>query len=695
MSDGWDLQNLFYCLDELGYVNPDLKSWWPNAIVNFIHNIDPSNTHYRWLGDTQSGVILQDSSYFIRSWYSNCIFMADRYGYQTEAAWGRYFLDHLGAPSWGVSDGDPMLWMVRSYSSSDQRIDGTTSTTNPLPRYLIGGIGSDQRNGFGYFRSGWGNTSTWGGFAGVGNYLVDHMHAIHGHFFLWRNGEYLTTDPHNYGGETVGEIYNSLAIPNSINYDFGGPIWYYNEGAAYLERGRTLQSSGSTDDLFYSMLNADHSYNNPDNQWNNCKTCLAPVKSYRRHFLFDGGDYAFTIDRVVLKVANWTAWRYRTQNSEIAPTFISSNLLSVPSDKGNYRTLIKILSPSSFTLSSFDETQHWKSTVPNWQIDPTMWGYSIRATAPSSTIHNWISVMQIGSKSSGTNQLDTSSLISSTSGLIGAFAGKTVFVANSVDTSLLGGSLFSYTTPSATVATARHVIADIQPGCYQVSASIDGSALVSVVGEDNSLIFYAKSGGSQQFSISSSTGCVNSIGTFTGGVVLPSSSSSPVPQSGSNSKSLSSSPLIRTSSSSSPTKSFISRESSSLTPSKSFISRESSSSSPSRIRNGASHSSTSSPHELRSHSSTSSPIRNGASHSSTPSPHERRSHSATPSNHNNENFSSSSESDNNNNNSNQNVSSDNNNQSSNNNNNNSSSASHDFDRSVYAFILIVSCFFFF
>lgn len=70
--DGVFIQNLMYCLDELGYVNSDLKGWWASTIVNFIHNIDPANTHYRWLGDTQSGVYLADSSYDIRSWYVNC-----------------------------------------------------------------------------------------------------------------------------------------------------------------------------------------------------------------------------------------------------------------------------------------------------------------------------------------------------------------------------------------------------------------------------------------------------------------------------------------------------------------------------------------------------------------------------------------------------------------------------------------------
>lgn len=57
MSDGWDLQNLFYILDELGYVSESAKEWWPRAIVNFIHNVDPGNTHYRWLGDTQRKLI--------------------------------------------------------------------------------------------------------------------------------------------------------------------------------------------------------------------------------------------------------------------------------------------------------------------------------------------------------------------------------------------------------------------------------------------------------------------------------------------------------------------------------------------------------------------------------------------------------------------------------------------------------------
>jgi len=147
MSDGWDLQNLLYVLDELGYVSDLTKNWWPTALISFIHNIDPANTHYRWLGDTQSGVMLASYSGYIWSGVSNCIYMSERYGFTTEAAQGRYFLDHLTQTPWGIGEGDPMIFMARGYNLSAPRINYTNPSNAQIPRYLLGGVGVDQKNG--------------------------------------------------------------------------------------------------------------------------------------------------------------------------------------------------------------------------------------------------------------------------------------------------------------------------------------------------------------------------------------------------------------------------------------------------------------------------------------------------------------------------------------------------------------------
>jgi hypothetical protein len=509
MSDGWDLQNLWYILDEVGYVSDLVKNWYPKAILYFIHNVDPANTHYRWLGDTQSEVLLVNFSGYIWSWFSNIVYMAERYGFKTEAAQGRSFLDRLNHTPWGVAEGDPMIYMARGFNKTMPRIDYTTSTTNSLPRYVIyEGLGVDQRMGYGYFRNSWTNKdTTWGGFAGVGNYLVDHMHAIHGSYFLWRNGEYLVTDPHNYGGETAGEIYSSLSIPNpKDNFQKGGPIFYYNEKPAYMERGRVITDDAANGDLFYSVVNADRSYNTPYNQWDPCVGCGQPVKTYRRHFLYDGQDNVYIVDKVDMNYANYTSWRMRGQNQVTAPTQVSADTISLPSDKGNYRTLAKILEPAGVTWTIIDENKKFKGVVENYAIDTTMWGSLVKATDAPSKNHLWLAALHIGANNGINTQLDNAVKITNDK-FTGIFAGKTILV---VSKNTFLESSITYTTPAGTPAKARHVVGDVVPGCYKISGSTDSDlGLQNAFDMDNTLIFTTTSAGTQTITIAQATGCTN------------------------------------------------------------------------------------------------------------------------------------------------------------------------------------------
>ena len=502
MSDGWDLQNLFYVLDELGYVSNDVKNWWPKALISFIHNVDPSNTHYRWLGDTQSGVDLVSYSGYIWSGIANCIYMSERYGFSTEAAQGRFFLDNLAHTPWGIGEGDPLLFMARGYNISAKRINYTNPSNAQIPRYVVDGVGEGQRMGYGYFRSSWGKNGTWGGFSGVGNYLVDHMHAISGSFFLWRDGEYLTTDPHNYGGETVAQIYNSLSIPNPLKNDQGGPLFYSNLSPAFLERGYSQTTSDGKGDLFYTVLNANGSYNLPINKWDTCNGCGQPVNYYRRHFMYEGGDYIFVIDKVKLKYANYTVWRYRTQNNISPPTMIQNDLITAPSDKGNYRSLIKIVEPKDITWNFLSETSAWNGQVQNWQIDQTMQGYEIAANTTKKDFHLWISVIHIGKIFALNNYLDTATKISSDK-MVGVAASSSILMVALTETLLTSGW---YLTPNTTNQKTRHLVGDLNPGCYLVSGSKDGIiGNFSVKPQDNSMVFIPNSAGAQNISFVQST----------------------------------------------------------------------------------------------------------------------------------------------------------------------------------------------
>ena len=506
MSDGWDLQNLIYILDELGYVSDVTKKWWPNAIKTFIHNIDPANTHYRWVGDTQSDVFLTTYTGYIWSGVSNCIYMAEKYGFITEAAQGRFFLDNLNHASYGISEGDPMLFMA----------EVTTQPPLELMELLQLALPCQDISSM----KGWVKIKEWpmdfselvgqkilhGGFSGIGNYLVDHMHAIHGSYFLWRNGEYLTTDPHNYGGEAAGQIFNSLSIPNPVTDNEGGPLFYANQYAAFLERGR-INADGKCE-MFYSMLNANGSYNVPDYKYDTCNGCGKPVKYYHRHFYYDGQDFVFIIDKVKMNYANYTAWRFRTQSTQ-APSQIASDSISVLSDKGNYRTLIRILEPQNPSWTFVNEKDYFtKNNVQNWQIDTTMWGYQSKATTNPNTDHLWIAVLHIGNIGSGTTQLNSSSKITSDAGMIGMFAGNSVFIVANDQTLRTSAS---YSTPSQMVQDARHIVGDLVSGCYIVQASIDGNIgkLVSK-DSDNTIIFNTVKSGVQTITISSASGCDSS-----------------------------------------------------------------------------------------------------------------------------------------------------------------------------------------
>ncbi|CAK0752499.1 hypothetical protein CCP4SC76_2320016 [Gammaproteobacteria bacterium] len=516
MSDVHMAQNLFYVMDELGIIDaefPDLKPWWVNSLTYFMHSVDPANTHYRWIGDQQSTVQLDQATGYIWSFLSNNVFLAERYGYTTEAAIGRSFLDTLNHPSYGLGDGDTMLWFMTSWPSSAKRIDFKTNAK----RYVLGGLGPDQHMGIGMFRSDWTSSTspsdtqqvTWGGFYGIGSYIVDHMHNSAGSFWLWRNGEYLMTEPLNYGGNVAAiypfTLWNSLSIPNEAvpnnneSYDNGGPVVYFNQSSAYLERGRAEEK----DQVFYALLNADYSYNVPDNIWAACTgTCRQPVSKYRRSFVYDGtSEVVFLVDRVDLARSRPTGLRFRTQNPNTLATLVNADSVSVPSDQGNYRTLIRVLTP---TVSEpwVIAKEPW-SSVPTWQIDPSMVGSQARKSFATASQHRIVTALQMGKSNDGTSLLNDASLISSSPDVIGACALSFCFVAANENSTTLR-TVFNYTTPSTMVANSRHLVTDLDAGgCYSVMSSTSGNVTSgqAVNVRDNTLLFVLPVGGTQDISI--------------------------------------------------------------------------------------------------------------------------------------------------------------------------------------------------
>jgi hypothetical protein len=511
MSDVHIAQNLFYVMDELGVINaefPDLKRWWPNSLIYFMHSVDPANTHWRWIGDQQSSVDLTEYTGYIWSYLSNCVFLAQRYGYSKEAALGRSFLDNLTHPTWGLGDGDTMLWFMTSWLDTAPRIDYTTNTN----RYVIGDIGPQQHMGIGMFRSNWTASTdptdikqvTWGGLYGIGSYIVDHMHNSAGSFWLWRNGEYLLTEPWNYGGNKAAvypfTLWNSLAIPNEAVTtehrmpDNGGPVVYFNQNSAYLERGR----ADAFNKIFYAAVNGDYNYNVPENIWAACTgTCRQPVSKYTREFIYDGAsDVVFLLDRVDLARIRPTGLRFRTQNPSTLSTIVDNDTVSIPSDQGNYRTLIKVLTPTNTTPWTV-AAEPWDA-IPAWQIDASMVGSQAHKDFATAMQHRIVTALHIGKTSAGNASLTNANLIITTPDSIGACADKFCFVAANANATLR--TSVDYTTPATMPANSRHLITDLVANKrYAVTSSIEGAIAsdACVNPNDNTLLFTVPNGGTQ------------------------------------------------------------------------------------------------------------------------------------------------------------------------------------------------------
>jgi len=534
-------------MDELGIIDAefaDTKKWWVNSLLYFMHSVDPANTHYRWIGDQQTEVFLNDYTGYVYGYLSNCVYLTERYGFEQEAAMGRSFLDSLARPSYGVADGDTMLWLLSAWPASAARVDYHAQA----PRYVVGGIGPEQHMGIGMFRSDWSASAdaqdskqvTWGGFYGIGSYIADHMHNIAGSFWLWRNGEYLLTEPVNYGGNEAAvypaTMWNSLSIPNEAvpndneSTDNGGPIVYFNEGSAYLEGGRADAAAS----IFYVRLNADESYNVPENQWAECTgSCRQPVKKYTRSFAYDGlTNQVMLIDRVDLDRTRPVGLRFRTQNPGQLPTQVEADTVSIPSDRGNYRTLVRVLSPTP-TSGWAIEQEPW--TPESWQIDTSMIGSQARLDFPTAMEHRVVTVLHAGTPADGDDALDGATAIGNSPDLLGACSRTFCFLVPYNHIAAPQSSL-TYQTPASMAANARHLVTDLEAeSCYVVTSSASGeiASQVPVRSEDNSLLFEVPAGGAQEITIEKTTPCdlESDAGAWGGGdaAVTGDASGSPLP----------------------------------------------------------------------------------------------------------------------------------------------------------------------
>jgi len=235
-----------------------------------------------------------------------------------------------------------------------------------------------------------------------------------------------------------------------------------------------------------------------------------PVSSYSRHVVYDMGDLVMLVDRLFIQYETNVALRFRNNglNKTTLPKVLSSTLVSMPSDRGNYRTLIKVITPVPPTTWNVTD-EHGIFPSDSYLIQTDHIGAQVRSGFPRKVgAYQIVTMMHMGLKNASNTLLDNAGPIVSTSSFGGCGMTLCAIVSN-----VNGGlrSALTYTTPVGVLASAKHVIADMDNTyCYVVnSAGISLSGLKSVA-LDNSIVFIAGAGGANTFVVSIDPACTAS-----------------------------------------------------------------------------------------------------------------------------------------------------------------------------------------
>ena len=537
MSDYRVVSWVWAVLDQLGVIDAEfaaLKPFWGNAIRSFLHYVDPLQTHYHIVGDTQADNTIANVPYVL-SHFTDAVFWGEKYGQTTEAAVGRFFLSNLPITS-PRQEGDPLRWLFHAWLPSAPQ----TNPAGALPRYWSSSAPARDNMAFAAFRSAWRSTDnspaspmqvTWGLFSATGYYSQDHINNAAGTFNIWRNGDYLLQDPYGYGANEAGPVYNSLGIKNDANgyandhagylldRKVGGPIVYWSQ----LPGASVRRSRARDDDVMYVALNGDSNYNVLLNEWRTCVgACRQPVKTYTRHFVFDGvsNDVAFVVDRVQMASPVTTTLRFRTQNAATAPSVVdaATATIKIPSAKNGYRTLVRVLkSPAKPSWVVMKEKTAWGGTVPSYQMPASEFGYQINATFGKACATSLVTALHFGKATAGVTQLASAAAVTSSTvpgGVLGGCALSFCVVFG--PTEAFFPDTFSFSVGSSTPATARVFVGDLDSStCYNVTGSASGIIATRVwpLPNDNSMMFNVSVAGAQTFVVQADRDACVAAGT--------------------------------------------------------------------------------------------------------------------------------------------------------------------------------------
>ena len=312
-----------------------------------------------------------------------------------------------------------------------------------------------------FFRSDWSTNATWGMFAGDGNWPVDHQSPDHGHFILWRQGEFLTKDARVYIGSPfrAGEFFSNLSIQNASPN--GTAAWGDRAAPASIDRFLIGPPSAP---FAYAMMQADEQWDQHPDVWE----ALNRVTTYRRHFLW-AGDYVVAFDRLRTVDAGWSKYRLRT----LTEPQINGMDFTAASPGGAQRLLHRTLEPAGATLSVLNETTAWNGVYEDWEVPLDERKWQVEIQPPDADSVNYLNIIQMGP--STMTDLDTTEHITG-GGNSGARIGSWCAVFASEETTR---TLATYTVTNPTES-MDHLVGDMAPGSYNLKVDDQAAGQVTV-----------------------------------------------------------------------------------------------------------------------------------------------------------------------------------------------------------------------
>ena len=458
------------CGYDIDTEEPELKPFWPAIVRSAIHLTEPGRERIYHYGSWQDPNALADQNWMHRA-MTMAAYFSDQAGYGQEAALARGFAANVDL-GYHSAEFEEFFFDTPGAAAANPY-----KANLPLVRF------ADEPD-FLLFRDNWTASANWGMFIGDGSVPFDHQSPDHGHFFLWRENDYLTKGARSYESMMNGDFFNTLSIENACSVNgnsCSGTAIFDSEQRASISRHR--EGYGSL--LFaYGMLEADGQWNDNPEEYQP----VSNVESYRRHF-FWADPYVVVFDRLRTKTPGWAKYRLRA----MAEPSIDGDTVSQLSANGEHKLLQRTLEPSGATIQKIDESVLW-SDLDDWIVNASERSWQSVVDIPATTSANILNVMQAGPSSM--SHFDTLENLTG-GGNAGVRIGDWVVLFSSEE----GLRTAVDYDVANNVSGTRHLVADLEAGQYQVSVDGETVSVVVVEDGDNTALFQLEQQSSPTISV--------------------------------------------------------------------------------------------------------------------------------------------------------------------------------------------------